>query len=135
MFKQLHDSAIMPTRATKHSAGWDLHTPIGFKLKPGEQRLVFLGLAAEFPQDVAMDIRGRSGLAKRGLVVFQGLVDSDYFPNDLGVLLSNNSRNVLSFEIGDRIAQAVFYHLYRPDVRDGEHFAGERKSGFGSTGA
>lgn len=45
----LNDQASLPVKATAEAAGWDLASSVEMTLRPGERRLVPLGLSLEVP--------------------------------------------------------------------------------------
>ena len=73
----------LPTYETAGAAGADCYARIDekFVLKAGKQVTVPLGFAVEIPEGYEMQIRGRSGNARKhgiGVVNGVGTVDSDY---------------------------------------------------------
>ena len=105
------------------------------KVKTG----MFLKVEGE-PEDPSripeLQIRSRSGLAAKGLVVVNspGTVDLDY-KGEIIVLLTLTTVSKHTFRVnkGDRIAQGVFSEVIRPqgiDIKGVERGSG----GFGSTG-
>lgn len=136
--KRLHSNAEIPRRATPDSAGFDLHNIEDFTINPGEHRPVRTGLAFEIPPGYAMLIYPRSGLAKNhGLTLSNavGVVDSDY-RGEVVVLLHNAGERQVSFQIGDRIAQAIIHRLPDIELVECEELTetDRGKGGFGSTG-
>lgn len=133
---------IEPVKGTSRSAAFDLRTPYGFSLQPGETYLVNTGLIIQCPQAGAMLLLPRSGLSsKYGIVLANtiGLIDSDYCgPEDyIKVALKNTGQGYYDFECGDRIAQLLFIPVYEAffswstDI----NFAKQKsRGGFGSTG-
>lgn len=140
MFKKLYEDSIIPTRATKLSAGYDLYAHEAAFLAPGIRWCISTGVAVDwkkFPQ--ALDgekvweaqIRPRSGLAiKHGLTVLNapGTIDADY-DLELKVILINHGGNTFHVRPGDRIAQLVFSLA---EIFDEVDVA--RSGGFGSSG-
>ena len=77
----------------------------------------------------------RSGLAlKKGITVLNtpGTVDSDYYPNEIGVILYNTSNEIFEIKKGDRIAQAILHEYKTMEIDLVKDI--ERGGGFGSTG-
>lgn len=149
-FQKLNDSAIIPTRGTSHSAGYDLYVAEAVTLKPGETKLVSLGFATEIHPDIHGRIESRSGRAFSGLVVMTGVIDADY-RGEWKVILRNMDTPVSPFNshdfmehrpqprtiaAGEKIAQVVFREtinvIFQPadTLEETPRGAG----GFGSTG-
>ena len=82
-----------------------------------------------------LQIRSRSGLAaKHGLFVLNapGVIDIDYFGNEIKVILANAGPVDYAIKAGDRIAQGAFSFVVRPSNINVKQV--ERTSGLGSTG-
>lgn len=137
LFEKLHDDAILPTRATAQSAGYDLHAHSpghGWTIMPGTRMLVRTGVTIKLLPSLELQVRSRSGMAlKNGVFVLNspGTVDADYYPNEIGVILMNLGDEPFHIKKGDRIAQAVISAYYHTDD---DAAAGKRMSGFGHTG-
>jgi dUTP pyrophosphatase len=134
-FQKLYDDAILPTRATHRSAGYDLHAYDSLLIPPNQTRLVKVGVSARLGIRDVLQVCSRSGLAlNQNVFVLNapGIVDADYFPNEIGVILHNASEKTFEVNKGDRIAQAVVteYKI----THDDEPREFERVGGFGSTG-
>lgn len=156
-FERVVDSAKLPERATKGSAGFDAHAAIEgrtilmfnednveIQLKatntveiPGHWRaLIPLGFKAKMPEGYECQVRPRSGLAlKKGVTVHNGpgTIDSDY-ADEWGVILINESNAPFLITDGDRICQLVFAKTVDVTWADGKVTKTTRKGGFGSTG-
>lgn len=133
-FKQLTDTATMPERATKGSAGYDISASETVTIQPGEIKLVSTGLAVQMAQDDVMLLIDRSSNPrKRGLVLSNsiGVIDHDYFPNEFKGMFTNITDKPVTIEAGQRIMQAVFVKY---GLVDDDNALGHRTGGFGSTG-
>ena len=140
-------NARMPTRASGDAAGYDLSASETATLEPGDRAVVDTGvkmaignpsLSCKFPPSdfvIHGNIRGRSGLAKKGIDVFQGTVDADY-RGSIKVILINNSDKTFQINAGDRIAQLVFLITLTPTLLSMEALeeTARGEGGFGSTG-
>jgi dUTP pyrophosphatase len=128
-----------PQYQTDGAAGFDLAAHFGLSLhveiQPGETVVVPTGLRMEIPEGYEVQIRPRSGLARRGLVAAFGTVDSDY-RGEIGVILHNNSDMVKLIEDGDRIAQGVLCPVTRANFEFVNEVSQTARGsgGFGSTG-
>lgn len=119
--RRLSPLARLPSYATAHAAGLDLHAAVARKiaLKPGEIRLVPTGLALEIPRGFEGQVRPRSGLALRhgiSIVNAPGTIDADY-RGEVGVVLINLGRQPYTVAPGDRIAQLVIAPVARARIR------------------
>ncbi|ABC23588.1 dUTP diphosphatase [Rhodospirillum rubrum] len=120
-------------------AGFDLRAAIAapITIEPGDITLVPAGIAMAVPEGYEIQVRSRSGLSLKGLIVANapGTVDSGY-RGEFKVILTNIGRVAHTVAPGDRIAQAVLAAVaHMPFVEVAELPPSERGSGgFGSTG-
>lgn len=143
MFREDADRTLAPFYATEGAAAFDLsaNLPAVFQdrmmIAAGEVVLVPTGLHVEIPPGWEMQVRSRSGMSLRGLVVRNqpGTIDSDY-RDEVMVMLENRGSGDKVIDHGDRIAQAVIARA--PQARLVETDALSRTArgngGFGSTG-
>lgn len=134
--QKLDPRAIIPTRANKSDAGYDLYALEGLTIPEGSRSLVSTGIAMAIPRGQVGLIWPRSGLAvKSGIDVFAGVVDSGY-RGEIKICLYNSSSTPFSIDAGDRVAQILFQEVgdfclsevKELDVTDRGH------GGFGSSG-
>lgn len=77
----------------------------------------------DLPKTVYMELKLRSSLARRGILMGCGLYDPG-FHGDSGCILHNNSENEITLEAGTRICQAVFYTADAAGSYEGEYNKG-----------
>lgn len=133
-FHTLDDAATKPTRGTAKSAGYDLHAflPEMLDLHPGTTVLIQTGVTLELADNQWGEIKDRSGLSlKASLASGGGVIDADYYPKPIGVILHNVGNKVRTIQPGDRIAQLVIQDYI---ITHDDDANGERTGGFGSTG-
>lgn len=131
------DLARVPLRATSGSAGFDLFANEDITLHVGEIFKVSTGVSLEIPEGFEGQVRSRSGLASKGVIVVNspGTIDSDY-RGEIKVLLMS-FRHAHEIKKGDRIAQLVFAPVVHVDcirVVDNLDETERGEGGFGSTG-
>lgn len=148
-FKKLHPDAVIPKYAHEGDAGMDISSLEEVTLHRGTPTLVRTGIAAEIPEGYELQVRPRSGLASRGVTVWNapGTVDSGY-RGEIRVLLMYLHNECIELNDGlypkeyktigkgARIAQLVLAPVTRAlPVETDELTATERGTrGFGSTG-
>ena len=122
---------VKPTRATKHSAGYDLRSQLDIIIPAGATVGIDTGTFVEIPRQLCGMVCSRSGLALRGLAVANapGIIDADY-ADTIKVLLHNRTQGDWVIEKGERIAQLVFVE-YKTGFDAPQD---ERVGGLGSTG-
>jgi len=133
---------FIPKYQTPGASGADLKAYIlnGGKIEipPGQRAAIYTGIKIKVREGYEAQVRPRSGLAlKQGLTVLNtpGTIDSDFL-GEIKVLLYNTSKEIITINHGDRIAQLVIcpviQALFSPVDNLGET---ERNSlGFGTTG-
>lgn len=139
--KKLRENAKMIERATKGSAGMDLHACIDapVTITPGEIKIIPTGLAIALEnENFVAYIYARSGLAiKHGITLANcvGVVDSDY-RGEVCVGLTNISKTEYTITPDERIAQLVIAPVCICDVLEVESLDDTERGegGFGSTG-
>ncbi|MFK7601114.1 dCTP deaminase domain-containing protein [Deinococcus sp. SM5_A1] len=139
--RQHPDIAIqLPSRGSRHSAGYDLHTPTGFTLPPAATAMIVTDLRAYMQPDEVLSVYPRSSVGLRGVMLTNtvGIVDADYYANaandgNICLSLHNIGPETFTAGAGDRIAQAIFTRYL---LTDGDDFAAgpERQGGHGHTG-
>ena len=74
----MNDNAIIPTRASKESAGLDLCSSIDVDIEVGSIKKVNTGICISLPENSYGSIRDKSSLASKGLLTLSGVIDKDY---------------------------------------------------------
>jgi dUTP pyrophosphatase len=133
--KLLNDKAVMPTRGTEHSAGFDLYAPERVDIPAGQSYLVGTGISMAIPNGWFGQINPRSSLAsKKKIRVGARVIDADY-RGEVFINLHNDGDTVYEIKKGDRIAQVVFMPFLGDVIQVDELDDTERgNGGFGSTG-
>lgn len=132
------ENGKLPTYETSGSSGADCYARISnsIDLPAGGRITIPLGFAVEIPNGYEMQIRGRSGLArKHGIKCFLGTIDCDY-RGEVSAILLNTSKNNFKINPFDRIAQAVICPVIRAEWKEVEELNETERGvgGFGSTG-
>ena len=136
--KRLRPDARLPYRATSGSTGYDLFACLGEEtLTVGQEPVrVPTGLAIEAPSGYDVQIRPRSGLSFKGVMVTYGTIDADYRGELLVTMYTLPYREPHIVSDGDRIAQLVISRVADVDLLEvdelSESVRGE--GGHGSTG-
>lgn len=140
-FKKLRDNAIVPTAATKLSAGLDLHACVD------EPTVIPVGGIVNFPtgiavspedENVVMLVFVRSGIGRKfGLTLPNsvGVIDSDY-RGEISVPIINHGAEPYTMMPGERFAQLVTVPAIFPKVEVSDELPDSERGtqGFGSTG-
>lgn len=129
-------AAQLPRRATTGSACFDVAAVETTVLSRGAVTLVRTGLRVRCPKGTFLEVRPRSGLSSRGVVMVNapGTIDRDY-SGELLVPLTYLFDGSYALAAGDRIAQVRLVAETPASFRRGRvRPVGSRRGGFGSTG-
>ena len=146
--KRLTPTAILPTKAHRTDAGFDICADENIRIDAGETVTVSTGLSIAIPEGYYGRLKGRSGLtAKTALRVQEGTVDANYRGEikvicDLRTLTSVTMHTgpVISggypIKRGERIAQLIIQPLPTVEVSEVDELddTDRGEGGFGSTG-
>jgi|SRR6267143_925690 len=103
----LEHEAILPSRKTPDSAGYDLYSTSEILLPPNKHVMVTTGVHLAIPEGYYAQILGKSSLAlKYGVNPLGGVIDSGYI-HEIVVILMNLGRFNYKINIGDPIAQFI----------------------------
>ena len=135
------DGAKIPVYSTSGSAGADVyaHIPEAVVVRRSEVVKIPTGLRVEIPPGYEIQVRTRSSLAAKGVLVVNspGTIDSD-FRGEIHVLVTTLSDNPHTVQPNDRIAQLVLSRVYSAQfalVNEEELSCTARgEGGFGHTG-
>lgn len=134
--KRLTESALMPTKAHKSDAGWDLYLDRSYALRPGETVDASTGVAFEIPGGFWVMLVGRSStLRKRGLLVNTGIIDTGY-RGELYLNLHNPSKKMINVLAGERLGQAILMPMVHAEAFETASLTQSERgnNGFGSSG-
>ena len=140
--KKLDEKAIVISKATKDSAGYDLYACLNKEtiIKPDETVKIGTGISIEIGEkNIGGFVFARSGMATNyGIIPVNcvGVIDNDY-RGEIIVALKNTSSRDYKVDHGDRIAQIVFLPVISFDnivLSDELSDSSRGNGGFGSTG-
>lgn len=155
---RFNERAVLPVKSTALSTGYDLYACLedvteGHPLciPPHQTKRIPLGFNMRFAPGWDIQIRSRSGMASKGIVVANspGTIDADYCgvgPNyEVAVLLLNTTSEPVFIEQGQKIAQMIAapinvapsaVEIVEESLTVFQLFVntGTRVGGFGSTG-
>ena len=118
-------------------SGYDLKTTRPFKLLPNQVKLIPTSLYLELDPNIEAQVRPKSSISAKGILVHFGTVDSDY-RGEVKVVMQNLNDYGVEFEAGQKIAQIVFSEktdIELEQTEDIENNTNRGIGGFGSTGA
>jgi dUTP pyrophosphatase len=135
--RRLRTNARLPERATEGSTGYDLYACLDEPIDVGAEPVrVPAGVAIEAPAGYDVQIRPRSGLSAKGVMVTLGTIDSDYRGELLVTMYTLSHSRPHTVHDGDRIAQMVVGRAEHPllELVDELSATARDTGGHGSTG-
>lgn len=118
-------------------SGYDLKTTRPFKLLPNQTKLIPTSLFLELDKNIEAQVRPKSSISAKGILVHFGTVDSDY-RGEVQVVMQNLNQHGVEFDAGQKIAQIVFNEkteVVLEQTNKIENNTDRGIGGFGSTGA
>ena len=111
----MNDNAIIPTRASKESAGLDLCSSIDVDIEVGSIKKVNTGICISLPENSYGSIRYKSSLASKGLLTFGGFIDKDYMGEIIVIMTS--LIEPIKIKRGQKIAQLIVSNIMYPEIK------------------
>ena len=140
MFAKLDPEASKPTQGTKSAAGWDLRALEETVVSKGTSTKIRTGLAVAIPEGWEGQIRSRSSLGAKGMIMPNGVgtIDSDYRGELMVLATWIGEGNSITLEKGERIAQMLIspvpLTIFREVSFEQLSTTDRGEGGFGSSG-
>ena len=137
--KRLDKSIPMPEFQTHGSVGFDIPASKQVTIEPNEIALIPTNLVIKVPENFMLMLVSRSSTPrKKGLLKPHsiGIIDQDYCgdTDELKIQVYNFTKQIVTIEPGDRIAQGIFVPVLKPSFIEVESHSTQSRGGFGSTG-
>ncbi len=139
-FAKLDSEALVPTQGSAQAAGWDLYALEEVVVKRNVSSMIRTGLAIAIPEGWEGQIRCRSSLGKKGLIMPNGIgtIDSDYRGELMVLATWIGEGEEFIVHKGERVAQLLFspVPLVKFVEKDYDQLSTTTRGsgGFGSTG-
>lgn len=134
--KFYHDSQL-PIKKRDTDVGYDVYAYRDYIIQPKTYENIDTGIALSCPPGWYYTIEGRSGMFKKGIVAFRGIIDSTYTGRLFAGLYNLNTHSYF-IKKGDRVAQIILHKQFNIDVIEIEEFSPEYKqrgeAGWGASG-
>ena len=111
----VNKNALIPTRASKSSAGLDLYSSIDVNIEVGSIKKVNTGICISVPENSYGSIRDKSSLASKGLLTLGGVIDSDY-TGEIIVIMTSLIESI-KIKKGQKIAQLIVSNITYPEIK------------------
>ena len=139
-FSKLSDNAKLPTQGSPQAAGWDLYALEETKIERRKSSMIKTGLAVAIPEGWEGQIRCRSSLGKKGMIMPNGIgtIDSDYRGELMVLATWIGEEDFFVVQEGERIAQLLFAPVPTVTIVETDYEnlgdTDRGKGGFGSSG-
>ena len=140
LFAKLDPNASIPTQGSKSAAGWDLRALEDTTVSRGTSTKIRTGLAVAIPEGWEGQIRSRSSLGAKGMIMPNGIgtIDSDYRGELMVLATWIGEGDEINLSKGERIAQMLISPVplttFREVSFDNLSKTERGKGGFGSSG-
>lgn len=126
---------ILPTKAHRVDAGFDLYAPRDFAVFAHENAAIDLGVHFEIPEGYVGFIMSKSGLNINSNLTTEGVIDSGYTGSVVAKVYNNGDKDYY-FKAGDKVTQIVFVPIPEVELVEVDALADTERGagGFGSTG-
>ena len=140
LFATLDEEASQPTQGTKSAAGWDLRAINDTEVVKGSSTKIRTGIAVAIPEGWEGQIRSRSSLGAKGMIMPNGVgtIDSDYRGELMVLATWIGEGDSIKLSKGERIAQMLIAPVplttYKEVSFDELSTTDRGEGGFGSSG-
>ena len=111
----MNNNAIIPTRASKRSAGLDLYSSIDVKIDINSINEINTGIRMSLPENSDGSVRDKSSLAAKGLLALGGVIDNDY-TGEIIVIMTILIEPI-KIKKGQKIAQLIVSNISYPEIK------------------
>ena len=111
----VNKNALIPTRASKSSAGLYLYSSIDVNIEVGSIKKVNTGICISVPENSYGSIRDKSSLASKGLLTLGGVIDSDY-TGEIIVIMTSLIESI-KIKKGQKIAQLIVSNIAYSEIK------------------
>ena len=140
LFAKLDPDASIPTQGSKSAAGWDLRALEDTVVEKSKSSKIRTGLAVAIPEGWEGQIRSRSSLGAKGMIMPNGVgtIDSDYRGELMVLATWIGEGEKIELSKGERIAQMLIapvpFTTYREVSFEELSTTDRGEGGFGSSG-
>ena len=111
----INDNTIIPTRASKRSAGLDLYSSVDVCIEIGSIKKINTGICVSLPENSYGSIRDKSSLAAKGLLTLGVVIDNDYTGEI--IIIMTSLIEPIKIKQGQKIAQLIISNIMHPEMK------------------
>ena len=112
----MNGDAIIPTRASKRSAGLDLHSNIDVDIDINSIKKVNTGIRVSLPENTYGSIRDKSSLATKGILTLKVIVIDNDYTVEIIVIMTSLIKPI-KIKKGQKIAQLIVSNISYPEIK------------------
>ena len=135
VFSLLSEKAILPSKATNGSAGYDVFAFNDELIPKNSTKRVCCGFKMKMYPGLYAQLKTRSSYALKNISVEAGVIDSDY-RGVVDVCLKNHNDADVLIKSDSKIAQMIFLNCVYPEIETVDYIDNDTargEGGFGST--
>ena len=131
----MNDDGIIPTRASKRSAGLDSYSSIDANIEVGSIKRINTGIRVSLPENTYGSIRDKSSLAAKGILTLGGVIDNDYTGEIIVIMTS--LIGPIKIKKGQKTVQLIVSNISYPEIKKVKYLkeTGGNDKGFGKMDA
>ena len=111
----MNDNAIIPTRASRRSAGLDLYSSIDARIDTNSIKKINTGIRVSLPENSYGSIKDKPSLAAKGILTLGGVIDNDYTGEIIVIMTS--LIEPIKIKKGQKIAQLIVSNITFPKIK------------------
>ena len=111
----INDDAIIPTRASKGSAGLDLYSNIDVDIDINSINNVNTVIGLSHLENTYGSIRDKFSLAAKGILTLGGVINNDY-TGEIIVIMTSLVKPI-KIKKGQKIAQLIVSNISYPEIK------------------
>lgn len=135
--KRIDTSLPLPSYQTPGAVAFDLYSRIDLTIQPKTLERIPTNIIIAIPEGYMLQIKDRSSTLKRkGLMISTGYIDQDFCGEQDEILLQvyNVTNQEVIIEKSERLGQAAFVKIEKPEWEEVEQMNNNSRGGFGTTG-
>ena len=111
----MNNNAIIPTRASKLSAGLGFYSSIDVCIETGSMKKINTGICVSLPENSYGSIRDKSSLAAKGLLTLGGVIENDYTGEI--IIIMTSLIEPIKIKQGQKLAQLIVSNIMYPEIK------------------
>ena len=135
--KRIDKSLPLPEYHTPGAVAFDLSARKTTTIEPGTVGRIPTNIIIEIPEGYMIILKDRSSTAKKtGLISIVGFIDQDFHgtTDEMLVQFFNPQPEPITIQKGERLAQAAFVRVDKPEFTEVDEISEVDRGAFGSTG-